>query len=248
MAHPLQVVDIGIASSPPTNGVFYITDIKFDQHQTFAGAERLRLVEFKIEQQGLPEHEWWLDDIGLNLAGRGPLSPGAAAGHFPGTLRPEPLAGAHVGALCPPPGALPHGGREPEPTVCGPAPGRAGGIPRRYGGAKGPILPVHTRNDLENIALCGEENFGKFCWWPKYRDYGKLQGYWPFNGAPTDAGEYGNHAVWVGTPRTPPACASRGTPAPTAPGCAISPCRTMPASTSPGISPWRPWCIPPPTG
>jgi hypothetical protein len=35
MSHPLQVVDIGIASSPPTNGVFYITDIKFDEHQTF---------------------------------------------------------------------------------------------------------------------------------------------------------------------------------------------------------------------
>ncbi len=38
----------------------------------------------------------------------------------------------------------------------------------RYGGVKGPVLPVHTRNDVENIALCGEANFNKFCWWPDY--------------------------------------------------------------------------------
>ena len=30
---------------------------------------------------------------------------------------------------------------------------------RRYGGGPGPIVPVHTRNDVENIALCGEEDF-----------------------------------------------------------------------------------------
>ena len=41
-----------------------------------------------------------------------------------------------------------------------------------YGGVKGPIMPVHTRNDIENIALCGEENFNKFCWWSKFSEEG----------------------------------------------------------------------------
>ncbi len=200
LAHPLQVVDIGIASSPPTNGLFYIADIKFDEHQSFAGADRLRLVEFKIEQQGLPEHEWWLDDIGLNLEAEDPypLAPRLAISMGPYGQNPwrgptlvhyaHPLAPYLMGAVNLSQMYVDlHRDAQDE-------------YHSRYGGAKGPILPVHTRNDLENIALCGEENFGKFCWWPKYRDYGKLQGYWPFNEAPTDAGEHGNHAVWVGTP------------------------------------------------
>jgi len=73
---------------------------------------------------------------------------------------------------------------------------------RRYNGLKGPILPVHTRNDLENIALCGEENFGKFCWWPQYRDYGKTVGFWHFNGALTDASGH-DHALTYGPAGAP---------------------------------------------
>ena len=72
LAHPLQVVDLGIPSSPPSNGAFYITDLKFDDHLTFAGAARLRTLEFKMEQQGLEEHEWWLDDVSLNLEAQDP--------------------------------------------------------------------------------------------------------------------------------------------------------------------------------
>ena len=37
-------------------------------------------------------------------------------------------------------------------------------------------MPVHTRNDIENIALCGEENFNKFCWWPDYPETGHALG------------------------------------------------------------------------
>jgi hypothetical protein len=58
---------------------------------------------------------------------------------------------------------------------------------RRYGGAPGPIIPVHTRNDVENIALCGEEDFLRFSWWRRYRDFGQVTGFWHFNGALTDA-------------------------------------------------------------
>jgi hypothetical protein len=66
----------------------------------------------------------------------------------------------------------------------------------RYGGVKGPILPVHTRNDVENIPLCGCEDFGRFSWWPKYRNYGLVSGAWPFNGALTDASGHGQTLYW----------------------------------------------------
>jgi hypothetical protein len=206
----------------------------------FSGAERLRLVEFKIEQQGLPEHEWWLDDIGAEPRGRGPLSPGAAAGHFHGALRPEPLAGPTLVHYAHPLAPYLMGAVNLSQLYVDLHRDAQEEYHSRYGGAKGPILPVHTRNDLENIALCGEENFGKFCWWPKYRDYGKLQGYWPFNDSPpTPANTATTRCGWGPRP-TPPACASRGTPAPFAPGSAISPWRTTPAWTSAGIYPGGP--------
>jgi hypothetical protein len=52
---------------------------------------------------------------------------------------------------------------------------------KAYGGTKGPILPVHTRNDIENISLLGCANFNKFCWWPDYPETGSGLGqYWAF--------------------------------------------------------------------
>ncbi len=200
MTHPLQVVDIGMAASPPTNGVMYIADVKFDGRQTFSGAERLRFLEFKVEQQNLPAHEWWLDDVALNIEAEDPypLVPRLAISLGPYGQNPwrgptlvhyaHPLAPYLVDAV------------NLSQTYLGLHRDAQDEFHGRYGGVKGPILPVHTRNDLENIALCGEENFGKFCWWPKYRDYGKLRGYWPFNGSPQDASGHGNHAAWVGTP------------------------------------------------
>jgi hypothetical protein len=50
-----------------------------------------------------------------------------------------------------------------------------------YGGTKGPIMPVHTRNDIENIALLGSENFNTFSWWPAYPEAASGLGqYWAF--------------------------------------------------------------------
>lgn len=72
LTHPLQVVDLGLAALPPSNGSFWVTDLKFDSHVTFAGASYLRLLEFKVEQQGLDTHEWWLDDVGLDLMAADP--------------------------------------------------------------------------------------------------------------------------------------------------------------------------------
>jgi hypothetical protein len=40
---------------------------------------------------------------------------------------------------------------------------------------------VHTRNDIENIAILGCENFNKFCWWPDYPETAcGLGQYWAF--------------------------------------------------------------------
>jgi hypothetical protein len=201
MAHPLQVVDIGIASSPPTNGVFYITDIKFDERQTFSGAQRLRFLEFKLEQQGLPEHEWWLDDVGLNIYAEDPYPLAPRLAISLGPYGQNPWRGPTLVHYAHPLGPYLVGALNLSQTYVALHRDAQAEFFERYRGVKGPILPVHTRNDLENIALCGEENFGRFCWWPKYRDFGKLRGYWPFNDSPKDASGKGNHATWVGSPK-----------------------------------------------
>jgi len=198
LTHPLQVVDVGCATSPPTNGAFYLTDLKFDEHQTFAAADRLRVLEFKMEQQGLAEHEWWLDEVALNLTAADPYpyAPRLAISLTPYGQNPwrgptpvhyaQPLAPYLVGAmdLSQTYGQL-HRDAQEEYT-------------RRYGGMPGPIIPVHTRNDVENIALCGEEDFLRFSWWRRYRDFGKVAGFWHFNGALTDASGRGHTLAWQG--------------------------------------------------
>lgn len=196
LTHPLQVVDLGLAAAPPSNGAFYLTDLKFGDHLTFAGAPRLRLLEFKMEQQGLPDHEWWLDEVGLNLEAGDPypFTPRLAISLTPYGQNPwrgptlvhyaQPLAPYLVGALnlCQDYLNL-H--RDAQDEFQG-----------HYGGVKGPMLPVHTRNDVENIALCGEEDFTGFSWWPKYRHYGLVSGAWHFNGALTDASGHSHTLGW----------------------------------------------------
>ncbi len=198
LTHPIQVVDVGCPSSPPTNGAFYLTDLKFDEHVTFAAADRLRVLEFKMEQQGLVEHEWWLDEVALNLTASDPYpyAPRLAISLTPYGQNPwrgptpvhyaHPLAPYLVGALDLSQTYLKlHRDAQEEYT-------------RRYGGAPGPIIPVHTRNDVENIALCGEEDFLRFSWWRRYRDYGKVAGFWHFNGALTDASGEDHSLTWQG--------------------------------------------------
>ena len=195
LTHPLQVVEVGIPSSPPSNGVLYLTDLKFGDHLTFAGAQRLRVLEFKMEAQGLPDQEWWLDEVSLNLEAEDPypFAPRLAISLTPYGLSPwrgptpvhyaQPLAPYLVGGLNPAQNYLNlqrHAQDE---------------FHQRYGGIKGPILPVHTRNDVENIALCGEEDFTNFSWWPKYRNFGLVSGAWHFNESLTDASGHG-HTLW----------------------------------------------------
>ncbi|MFZ5448598.1 MAG: phage tail protein [Thermodesulfobacteriota bacterium] len=195
LSHPLQVVDIGIPTAPPSNGAFTLTDLKFGDHVTFAAASRLKVLEFKMEQQGLTEHEWWVDKVALNLEASDPYpyAPRLAISLTPYGQNPwrgptlvhyvQPLAPYLVGAMDIRQTYLQvHREAQQEFT-------------RRYGGVPGPIVPVHTRNDVENIALCGEEDFLKFSWWPKYRNYGLVSGAWHFNEALTDAS--GNdHTLW----------------------------------------------------
>jgi hypothetical protein len=186
LTHPLQVVELGLPSAPPSNGAFYVTDLKFDERLAFPG-ERLRLLEFKLEQLGLPDHEWWLDEVALNLEALDPYpyAPRLAISLTPYGQNPwrgptpvhyaQPLAPYLVGA-----GSLAqtylslHRDAQEE-------------FFRRYGGVKGPILPVHTRNDVENIALCGAEDFNRFSWWRRHRDFGQVLGFWHFNDSLGDA-------------------------------------------------------------
>ena len=198
LTHPLQAADIGVPQSPPSNGVFLITDVKFDAPLTFAQARRLRVLEFRLDQQGFRGHVWRLDDVALNLEVQDPYpgAPRLAISLTPYGQNPwrgptlvhyaQPLAPYLVGALNLTQNYVNlHRDAQEE-------------FHRRYGGVKGPILPVHTRNDVENISTCGEENFGRFCWWPRYRDYGKVAGFWHFNTALTDASGKGHDLQWQG--------------------------------------------------
>jgi hypothetical protein len=196
LTHPIQVVDIGIPASPPSNGSFSFTDLKFDDHVTFAAATRLKVLEFKMEQQGLTEHEWWLDDVALNLSAVDPYpyAPRLAISLTAYGQNPwrgptlvhyvQPLAPYLVGAPALTQTYLQvHADAQAEYT-------------RRYGGAPGPIMPVHTRNDVENIALCGGEDFLQFSWWPRYRDFGKVAGMWHFNAGLMDAAGKDHNLTW----------------------------------------------------
>lgn len=196
LIHPIQVIDLGIPASPPSDGAFYITDLKFDEHLTFTGAAHLRTLEFKMEQQGMEVHEWWLDDLSLNLEAQDPYpyAPRVAISLTPYGQNPwrgptpvhyaQPLAPYLAGAvnLAQTYVALQRDAQEE--------------FQQRYGGLQGPIVPVHTRNDVENIALCGEEDFGRFSWWPRHRNYGLVSGVWHFNGALTDASGHGHTLVF----------------------------------------------------
>lgn len=199
LTHPIQVVDIGIPSSPPSNGVFSVTDIKFDEHMTFAGAERLRLLEFKIEQQGLPEHEWWLDEVGLNLEAEDPYPYAPRLAISLGPYGQNPWRGPTLVHYAQPLGPYLAGALNIAQTYIDLHRDAQEEFTARYGGVKGPVLPVHTRNDMENITLCGEENFGKFCWWGRHRDFRKVSGVWHFNGALTDASGNGHTLWWSGS-------------------------------------------------
>jgi hypothetical protein len=195
LTHPLQAVDFGISSNPPATGVLWFTDLKFDDHVKFSGANRLRVLEFKMEQQGLPTQELWLDEVGLNLVAADPFpyTPRLAISLTPYGQNPwrgptlvhyaQPLAPHLAGAL------------NLSQTYVGLHREAQNEFFRRYRGVKGAILPVHTRNDVENIALCGEENFGAFCWWPARRGFGKVVASFPFNGSLQDAARE-HHLTW----------------------------------------------------
>ena len=185
-------------ASPSSNGTLAFTDLKFDDHVTFAKAPRLKVLEFKMEQQGLTEHEWWLDDVALNLTAADPYpyAPRLAISLTPYGQNPwrgptlvhyvQPLAPYLVGAP------------ELTQTYLQVHQDAQAEYTRRYGGVPGPIVPAHTRNDVENIALCGEEDFLKFSWWKRYRDFGKVAGSWHFNGGLIDASGKGHDLAWSG--------------------------------------------------
>lgn len=189
LTHPITAVDLGLEGPAlPQDGCLWLAAVKFGAYRRFPG-DRLRLVEFKYQEGELvlPPFRFWLDNVGLNLEARDPfpycprlaisLTPwgrnpwrGPTLVHYAHPLGPY-LVGRHdlVANFL----ALHRAAQEE--------------YHRRYGGLRGPIIPVHTRNDVENIPLCGEENFTRFCWWSKYRTYGKETASWRFNETLSDA-------------------------------------------------------------
>lgn len=55
----------------------------------------------------------------------------------------------------------------------------------RYRGLKGPVMPLHTRNYLENCSYVGTTEFNRFSWFPKYLDRERVAA-WAFNGSLAD--------------------------------------------------------------
>jgi hypothetical protein len=198
LTHPIQVVDIGIPASPPSNGAFAFTDLKFDDHVTFVTAQHLKVLEFKHEQQGLTEHEWWLDNVTLNLTATDPYpyAPRLAISLTP--YGQDPWRGLTLVHYVQPLAPYLAGAPQLTKTYVQLHADAQAEYTGRYGGVPGPIMPVHTRNDVENIALCGEEDFGRFSWWQQYRDFGKVTGRWHFNGGLTDASGKGHDLTWSG--------------------------------------------------
>jgi hypothetical protein len=117
-----------------------------------------------VEQQGLQTHEWWLDDVGLNLEAEDPYPLVPRLAISLGPYGQNPWRGPTLVHYAHPLGPYLVDALNLSQAYLGLHRDAQEEFHRRYGGVKGPILPVHTRNDLENIALCGEENFGKFCW------------------------------------------------------------------------------------
>jgi hypothetical protein len=184
LAHPLTLVDIGIPSFTPFQGQFDICDLKFDGHMTFTGSHNLRVIEFKHQETSLKltnGPDWYLDDFGfdlvvsdsypyaprlaisLNAYGRNPWR-GPTLVHYSHPLAPFLVNRFDI--------------KNTELQFHTDAQNE---FHTRYGGVKGPIVPVHTRNDIENIALCGTANFNKFCWWPDYPETRHALGqFWAF--------------------------------------------------------------------
>jgi hypothetical protein len=181
MVHPIALIDVG-QSTPDASGIFYLTDIKFDDHIVFAGPN-LRTLEFKYEENfiALPPPAYWLDDISLNLEATDPypLAPRMALSLGPNGLNPYrgPSLVHYAQPLAP---YLMDLATEVA-TFLSMHVDAQDAYDLTYRGTKGPIMPVHTRNDIENIAILESAAFNTFCWWSDYPEAGSGLGqYWAF--------------------------------------------------------------------
>jgi hypothetical protein len=192
LTHPLNLVDIGIPDttgtghpgSVPAQGSFEIVDLKFDNHVTFSGSNHLRIVEFKYQETALKLSagpDWYVDDFGFNMSVNDPYPYVPRLAISLNAYGRNPWRGPTLVHYSHPLAPYLVGNTEIKNTELRLHLDAQIEFNARYGGILGPIMPVHTRNDIENIALCGEENFNKFCWWPDYPETKHALGqYWAF--------------------------------------------------------------------
>ena len=218
LTHPLALVDIGLPDltglpgSTLAQGNFEVVDLKFDNHITFTGSNNLRIVEFKHQEVSLrcaSGPDWYIDDFGFDLSVEDPYPYAPRLAISLNAYGRNPWRGPTLVHYSHPLAPYLMNRFDIKNTELALHIDAQAEFYSRYAGVKGPIMPVHTRNDIENIALCGEENFNKFCWWPDYPETAYCLGqFWAFYRlaeyyfVSSDAGAWGildNWLTWLDT-------------------------------------------------
>jgi len=204
ITHPVTLVDVGIPSNPPLDGTIRITDIRFGSARRFSNSTRLRVLEFKFQDtdQDLETKPlFWIDDFALDLNSTDSYAyvPRLALSLTP--YGQNPWRGPTLTHYAHPLGPDLAEEESIKNTYLSFLSDAQNKFYELYAGVKGPFMPVHSRNDLENISLIGEEYFDAFSWWKRFRDYGTRAVCYLFNEALVDASGNGHTLTVIsGTP------------------------------------------------
>ncbi len=171
-----------VVGSPTATGDIRVADVRFGDHKTFADeAEKLLLIQYYCTRAfgGNENQLFYIRDLmfGPNSEDPYPYAPYLAI-----SVREY---GQHYWRGP----ALVHYAFPTAPYICGDTDilktyldfhvDAQDKYYSMYGGVKGPIMPVHARNNMENIIILGEENYTKFCWWTDYPETNTgLAQYW----------------------------------------------------------------------
>jgi hypothetical protein len=156
IVHPLDLVDIGIPANTPFQGQFEIADLKFDNHIMFTGSSHLRLIEFKHQESSVKlgsGPDWHIDEFGFDFAVEDPYPYVPRLAISLNAFGRNPWRGPTLVHYSHPVAPFLVGRSDIKDTELALHRDAQAEFQARYGGTKGPIMPVHTRNDIGNIAL-----------------------------------------------------------------------------------------------